>query len=119
MGVIFDFSCSNDRMGVLLDEKSFTFLAAMAKWVLSLTFLAAMTKWVFSLTFLAAMTKWVFSLTFLAAMTKWVFGWIRNGWKLSNGGDVINREDFETLQKACRGIRVTYVSTYVKINKKN
>ena len=31
---------------------------------------------------------------------------------------MINREDFETLQKACRGIRVTYVSTYVKINTK-
>ena len=43
------------------------------------------------------------------AMTKWVKNWQRNGWKLSTGGNVINRKDFETLLSASRGMNITYV----------
>lgn len=46
------------------------------------------------------------------AMTKWIQGWKKKGWKLSTGGDVINRADFETLEKACEGIEINY--THVK-----
>ena len=45
-------------------------------------------------------------------ITKWIKGWKKNGWKLSSGGPVINREDFEELDKELQGIRVKWM--YVK-----
>lgn len=41
-------------------------------------------------------------------MTKWIHGWKRNGWKLSTGQPVINREDFEALDKASKGINLQW-----------
>lgn len=41
-------------------------------------------------------------------MTKWIHGWKHNGWKLSTGQPVINREDFEALDKASKGIKVKW-----------
>ena len=44
------------------------------------------------------------------AMTKWIHGWKKKGWKLSTGGDVVNKEDFLVLEEASKGIKVNYVS---------
>lgn len=42
------------------------------------------------------------------SMTKWIKGWKKNGWLLSTGGPVKNREDFEELDQASQGILVEY-----------
>ncbi|KAL4236362.1 Ribonuclease H1 [Mactra antiquata] len=41
--------------------------------------------------------------------TKWLPGWKRNGWKTSTGADVINKEDFEALERAAVGIHINWV----------
>ncbi|GAB6020761.1 Ribonuclease H1 [Chamberlinius hualienensis] len=45
-------------------------------------------------------------------ITKWIRKWKANGWKLSSGGSVINKEDFEALDDAQKGLIVRY--KYVK-----
>lgn len=42
-------------------------------------------------------------------ITKWIHAWKKNGWKLSTGADVINREDFEKLDKLIKGIDVKWM----------
>jgi len=46
----------------------------------------------------------------LQSVTDWMKKWKRNGWKKADGSDVINREDFEELDEAMRGIKVNFVS---------
>jgi len=48
----------------------------------------------------------------IKSITEWIQKWKRNGWKLSTGSPVINREDFEELEEAKKGIIVRWV--YVK-----
>ncbi|XP_070194994.1 ribonuclease H1-like isoform X2 [Littorina saxatilis] len=42
-------------------------------------------------------------------ITKWILNWKRNGWKLSSGGDVINREDFEKLDQEIKGMNIKWM----------
>ncbi|KAH7975544.1 hypothetical protein HPB52_003040 [Rhipicephalus sanguineus] len=42
-------------------------------------------------------------------VTKWMDGWIKKGWKLSDGQAVKNKEDFLELLKAAEGLRVKWV----------
>ena len=42
------------------------------------------------------------------AITKWIHKWKRNGWKLANGKDVVNKEDFLALDAAMQGINVEW-----------
>lgn len=42
------------------------------------------------------------------SMTKWLNGWKKRNWKLSTGGDVKNKEDFQELEKASEGIKVIW-----------
>lgn len=43
------------------------------------------------------------------SVTKWMDGWIKRGWKLSDGQAVKNKEDFLELLKAAEGLRVKWV----------
>lgn len=45
----------------------------------------------------------------IQGITQWIHKWKRNGWKLSTGGDVINKEDFELLDKAQTGLNIQWV----------
>lgn len=45
----------------------------------------------------------------ISCVTKWVPKWKDNGWKLANGGSVINREELEELENSSSGLQVTYV----------
>ncbi|RWS27327.1 ribonuclease H1-like protein [Leptotrombidium deliense] len=42
------------------------------------------------------------------SMKSWVKKWSTNGWKLSNGNDVVNKEDFEELLSVMDGIKVNW-----------
>jgi ribonuclease HI len=42
-------------------------------------------------------------------MHKYIHTWTRNGWKLANGGPVVNREEVELLIKVSRNFDVKYV----------
>ncbi|XP_066271698.1 ribonuclease H1-like [Branchiostoma lanceolatum] len=42
-------------------------------------------------------------------ITKWIHGWKKNGWKLSTGKPVQNKEDFQNLDSALEGIDVQWV----------
>ncbi|XP_078397803.1 ribonuclease H1 isoform X2 [Cetorhinus maximus] len=42
-------------------------------------------------------------------ITKWIKSWKSNGWKLSSGGSVINKEDFERLDKLTSGINIEWM----------
>ncbi|XP_019639001.1 PREDICTED: ribonuclease H1-like [Branchiostoma belcheri] len=42
-------------------------------------------------------------------VTKWIHGWKKNGWKLSTGKPVQNKEDFQSLDSALQGIDVQWV----------
>ncbi|XP_078069325.1 ribonuclease H1 [Mustelus asterias] len=42
-------------------------------------------------------------------ITKWIKSWKTNGWKLSSGGSVINKQDFERLDKLNSGINVEWM----------
>lgn len=41
-------------------------------------------------------------------------GWIKKGWKLSDGQAVKNKEDFLELLKAAEGLRVKWVSSSLR-----
>lgn len=43
------------------------------------------------------------------SVTKWMNGWIKKGWKLSDGQAVKNKEDFLELLKAAEGLRIKWV----------
>uniref|UniRef100_UPI00398F4FDD ribonuclease H1 isoform X2 n=1 Tax=Pristiophorus japonicus TaxID=55135 RepID=UPI00398F4FDD len=42
-------------------------------------------------------------------ITKWIKSWKSNGWKPSSGGSVINKEDFERLDKLTSGINIEWM----------
>lgn len=42
-------------------------------------------------------------------ITKWIHSWKSNGWRLSTGQDVINREDFEKLDELTEGIEIKWM----------
>ncbi|XP_038656265.1 ribonuclease H1 [Scyliorhinus canicula] len=42
-------------------------------------------------------------------ITKWIKSWKINGWKPSSGGSVINKEDFQRLDKLTSGINVEWI----------
>lgn len=42
-------------------------------------------------------------------VTEWIPKWKTNGWKLANGGSVINREELEELEDNSSGLQITYV----------
>lgn len=46
---------------------------------------------------------------FFLGQTKWTKKWKTNGWKSSNGSEVINREELELLDAEEAGIKVNYV----------
>ena len=43
-------------------------------------------------------------------MTQWISGWKKKGWVTAAGTAVINKEDFQELEEASKGINITYVS---------
>jgi len=45
----------------------------------------------------------------IRGITQWIHKWKTNGWKLSTGGDVINKEDFVMLDEAQQGLNVEWV----------
>ena len=45
----------------------------------------------------------------VTAMNDWVPNWKSNGWKTASGGDVVNRRDFQDLERASEGMDVRYV----------
>ncbi|XP_040204595.1 ribonuclease H1-like isoform X1 [Rana temporaria] len=40
--------------------------------------------------------------------TEWMPRWKQNGWTTYNGGDVVNKEDFQKLDKLCKKVDVTW-----------
>lgn len=44
----------------------------------------------------------------IRSVTEWMPKWKENGWKLSTGGNVKNRADFEKLDELSAGMNVTY-----------
>jgi ribonuclease HI len=42
-------------------------------------------------------------------ITVWIHKWKKNGWKLSDGGQVINKLDLMALDEATQGIDVIWV----------
>ncbi|XP_067878318.1 ribonuclease H1 [Heterodontus francisci] len=42
-------------------------------------------------------------------ITKWIKSWKTNGWQLRSGGSVINKEDFERLDKLTSGINIEWM----------
>ncbi|XP_053565699.1 ribonuclease H1 [Bombina bombina] len=42
-------------------------------------------------------------------ITKWIHSWKSNDWKLSTGKNVINKEDFEKLDKLTEGIDIKWI----------
>lgn len=44
----------------------------------------------------------------LDSITMWIHKWIRNNWVLSTGGPVKNKEDFQELIEAMKGIDVNW-----------
>lgn len=51
------------------------------------------------------------------SMTSWIHKWKKNNWKLVNGGDVKNKEDFVKLDELCEKLNVKweYVSGHSNI----
>ena len=45
----------------------------------------------------------------IKSITQWIRKWKKNGWKLSTGNPVINKEDFVELENELRGISVKWV----------
>lgn len=52
-------------------------------------------------------------LVFSIGITSWVDNWKNNGWRTSTGKDVINKEDFERLDKLSGGMDIQWVSNLV------
>ncbi|KAM4692751.1 LOW QUALITY PROTEIN: ribonuclease H1-like [Discoglossus pictus] len=42
-------------------------------------------------------------------ITKWIHSWKANGWKLSTGKDVINKEDFQKLDRLTEGMDIKWI----------
>ncbi|MBN3326595.1 RNH1 Ribonuclease, partial [Atractosteus spatula] len=42
-------------------------------------------------------------------ITKWVKNWKTNGWRLKTGGQVINKEDFQKLDKLTEGLEIVWM----------
>ncbi|KAM8953229.1 ribonuclease H1-like [Pelodytes ibericus] len=42
-------------------------------------------------------------------ITKWIHSWKGNNWKLSTGQSVVNKEDFEKLDRLINGINITWM----------
>ncbi|MGH0174523.1 UNVERIFIED_CONTAM: hypothetical protein FKN15_075007 [Acipenser sinensis] len=42
-------------------------------------------------------------------ITKWISNWKKNGWKLKSGGEVINKEDFQRLEKGIQDLEVVWM----------
>ncbi|XP_041105566.1 ribonuclease H1 isoform X2 [Polyodon spathula] len=42
-------------------------------------------------------------------VTKWISNWKKNGWKLKSGGEVINKEDFQRLEKGMQDLEVVWM----------
>ncbi|MGH0174520.1 UNVERIFIED_CONTAM: hypothetical protein FKN15_075004 [Acipenser sinensis] len=40
--------------------------------------------------------------------TKWIHNWKKNDWTLSTGGPVVNKEDFQNLDRVSRGMDITW-----------
>lgn len=45
----------------------------------------------------------------ISCITVWIHKWKQNGWKLSDGGQVKNKEDLIELDQALEGISVKWV----------
>lgn len=45
----------------------------------------------------------------IKGVTKWIHTWKKNGWKLSTGAPVKNREDFEALEIARKNLKVNWI----------
>ncbi|XP_005289702.2 ribonuclease H1 isoform X1 [Chrysemys picta bellii] len=45
----------------------------------------------------------------IAGITSWVDNWKNNGWRTSTGKDVINKEDFERLDKLSEGMEIQWM----------
>ncbi|KAM5165090.1 ribonuclease H1 [Mantella aurantiaca] len=44
----------------------------------------------------------------IKGMTEWVPRWKQNDWKTYNGGNVVNKEDFQKLDNLCKEVDVTW-----------
>ena len=51
----------------------------------------------------------------LTAVNDWMPNWKRNGWKTATGGDVVNKRDFEDLERTSRGMDVSYVCMQMSV----
>ncbi|XP_018416004.1 PREDICTED: ribonuclease H1-like [Nanorana parkeri] len=58
---------------------------------------------------IAKLVLYTDSMFTINAITKWIHTWKKNGWKLSTGADVKNREDFEKLHSLVNGIDVKWI----------
>ena len=45
----------------------------------------------------------------IKSVTQWIHKWRENGWSLSNGQPVINKDDFKELDKVLGGIDITWI----------
>lgn len=43
-------------------------------------------------------------------ITSWVPGWKKNGWRTSTHKEVVNKEDFQELERLAQGMDVQWVS---------
>ncbi|KAM4771200.1 ribonuclease H1-like [Rhinophrynus dorsalis] len=41
-------------------------------------------------------------------MTNWIHTWKKNGWKTYDGRDVVNKQEFQKLDRLCQGMDVTW-----------
>ncbi|XP_054719127.1 uncharacterized protein LOC129228471 [Uloborus diversus] len=51
------------------------------------------------------------------AITDWIKKWMANGWTLTTGEKVVNKDDFIALNSACKDLKVDWV--YVKAHARN
>ena len=45
----------------------------------------------------------------IKGITEWIQKWKKNGWKLGHGGNVLNKEDFQELDRVSCDIKVEWV----------
>lgn len=48
------------------------------------------------------------SVYLIRGITQWIFGWQRRGWKNAEGNDVLNKDIWEDLARACRGKKIEW-----------